>query len=340
MNANSFGSRFVVHTFGESHGVALGCVIDGIPAGLPVDFELLQRQLQRRRPGQSEFVTARNEADEFEILSGVFEGKTLGTPVAVMIRNHDQRSEDYKEIQKQARHGHADDVWREKFHHVDPRGGGRASARETVARVIAGSFAQMLCQTLYPQIKVVGFLSQVGPLKLSEQEFLLAKNMNIDIYPTRFPSTAQKKLVEQLLTEAKVKGESYGAQLELFIQTPPPALGQPVFHKLKADFASALMGINAVNGVSFGEGFLASESAGTDFHKTTETQQYGGIRGGLSTGEDIHLQASIKPTSSILDVAKQGRHDPCLGVRAIPIAEAMLWLVLADHMLWRRTDIL
>lgn len=341
MAANTFGTRFCVHTFGESHGLALGCVIDGLPSGLSVDLGLLRSNLERRRPGQSAFVTPRNESDEFEILSGVFDGKTLGTPVAVIVRNEDQKSSDYEDIKNNPRQGHADDVWLSKFGHVDHRGGGRASARETVARVIAGSFAQMLCQHLYPQLNVHGFLSQIGDFQLTPAEMrqaLTSNSLHTNKYPTRFPSDQQRAHVEEALKEAKNSGESYGARVELLISHPPVALGQPVFHKLKADFASAIMGINAINGVMFGNGFDVSSSKGTDFHKSQESKQYGGIRGGLSTGEAIHLQASIKPTSSILDVAKKGRHDPCLGVRAVPVVESMAWLVLADHILWMRTD--
>lgn len=341
MSANSFGSRLIVHSFGESHGVALGCVIDGLPAGINFDHELLKRNLNRRRPGQSEFVTPRQEADEFEILSGVFEGKTLGTPVAIIVRNQDQKSSDYDEIKTSSRVGHADDIWKLKFSHVDHRGGGRASARETVSRVIAGSFAQMLCMYLYPEIEVFGFVSQMGSFQLSSIELrqaLASNQIHIEKYLTRFPSDQQRQHVEECLRKAKDDGESFGAKIELVIKNPPAALGQPVFHKLKADFASAIMGVNAINGVVFGSGFQASESAGTEFHKSHEVAQYGGIRGGLSTGETIHLQASIKPTSSILDTAKKGRHDPCLGIRAVPILESMLWLVLADHIIWQKTD--
>jgi len=336
MGANTFGERFCVTTFGESHGPALGCVIDGMPANVPFNSELLKKNLERRRPGQSHLVTGRNENDEFEILSGVFENKTLGTPIAVMVRNQDQRSQDYDAIKLASRAGHADDVWKIKFGHTDHRGGGRSSGRETLSRVIAGSFAQMLVTGLQPQIKISTFASAIGPYSLSSEEMISALNIDAYSMPTRFPS-AQAPEVEKLLQEAKVQGESYGGRATLVIQNPGTSLGQPVFHKLKSDLAMAVMSVGATNGVEFGAGFQSQSIKGTQFHRQSQ-EVYGGLRGGLSTGESIVMHVSVKPTSSILDTAKAGRHDPCILIRALQVFESMVWLTLADHYLWKRTD--
>lgn len=337
MSANIFGQRFQVMSFGESHGVALGCVVDGMPAGITFDADLVKLNLERRRPGQSQLVTARNEADEFEVLSGVFEGKTLGTPIALVVRNKDQRPSDYDLIQKAPRAGHADDVWKEKFGHSDPRGGGRSSGRETLARVMAGSLAQMYLRQVCPQLKVHVLASKIAHFELSESEWSAARKLSAYDYPTRFPSAARQKEIENFLLAGKQKGESYGGLGTCLIQNPPRSIGQPVFHKLKSDLAMALMSVGAVNGVEFGEGFNSSNKPGTEFHGGS-SDVYGGIRGGISTGEEISMQVSVKPTSSILDVAKAGRHDPCILIRALPVFESMIWLTLADHVLWSKTD--
>lgn len=339
MSANLFGQRFKVMSFGESHGEALGCVVDGIPAGVNFDPELLKLNLSRRRPGQSQIVTARNEADEFEILSGIFEGRTLGTPVALIVKNKDQRSADYESIRKSPRAGHADDVWLEKFGHSDPRGGGRSSGRETLSRVLAGSLAQMYLRQVCPQMKVKVFSSKIADFTLTESELEKAREKDSYAFSTRFPSEARNQEIEQFLVAGREKGESYGGEATCLIQNPPKSLGQPVFHKLKSDLAMALMSVGAVNGVEFGEGFGSSEIVGTDFHRGS-SGVYGGIRGGISTGEEVVLRVSVKPTSSILDVAKAGRHDPCILIRALPVFESMIWLTLADHFLWSKTDTL
>lgn len=337
MSANSFGNRFRIITFGESHGPALGVVIDGCPAGLPVDLELLQKNMQRRRPGQSgQIVSPRNENDQFEILSGVFEGLTLGTPITMIVRNQDARSEDYATLKNQARAGHADDSWELKFGHRDYRGGGRSSGRETLARVLSGSIAQMLCEKLAPGCQLFAYTSEAGNLQLTEHEETALDPSRIDSYVGRFPSAKHLEL-ESILKKAVEDGNSLGGIVTLKVKGFPSGLGQPVFHKLKSDLAGALMSVGAVNGVELGEGFASTLQDGKSFHQSKQAV-YGGIRGGISTGEEIVFRISVKPTSSILDVARKGRHDPFILTRAIPVLEAMAWLVMADHLLWQRTD--
>ncbi len=344
--ANSFGSKFVLTTFGESHGPGLGAVIDGVPAGLKWDEAVLLRELARRRPGQSRVVTSRSEADAPEVLSGVFQGRTLGTPIAIVIRNTDQRSEDYKKIARSPRAGHADDVWRAKFGHSDPRGGGRSSGRETVARVIGGSVARMFIASEAPKLKIVGFAKQIGPYDLSDADLdAIRSSAAVDKFTARFPSKSQTKKVEKLLLDAKEIGLSYGGVAELWIDGIPRGLGQPVFRKLKSDFAGAMMSIGATIGVEFGEGFAAALAEGSEFHpkaalkeKSRGRSEYGGVRGGLATGDRLVIRVAFKPTSSVLDIAKKGRHDPCIVPRAIPVLESMAALVLADHLLWMRGD--
>ncbi len=349
MAANSFGQHFVVTTFGESHGPALGVVIDGCPAGIPFDEELLARELIRRRPGNTDksgasLTSARQESDQPEVLSGVYEGKTLGTPIAMLVRNQDARSQDYVEIARSPRPGHADDVWREKFGHSDPRGGGRSSGRETVSRVMAGAVAQMVLAALAPGLTVRGFAGQIGPLALSlgERETLwraLPSVAAIDAFPARLPSSRLSSQVTELLSTAKREGRSYGGLVELWCDGVPSGLGQPVFHKLKADLGAALLSIGAVSSVELGDGTEAATAEGSVFHRQSDRpERYGGIRGGISTGERIVLRAAFKPTATVLDAAKAGRHDPCIVPRAIPVLEAMACLVLVDHLLWRRTD--
>ena len=339
MSASQFGSRFSISTFGESHGVALGVLIDGCPAGVPFDAALLQKEMERRRPGHhgsNQVVSGRQEEDQPEVLSGVFENKTLGTPIAIIVRNKDARSQDYDSIKTQARTGHADDVWKNKFSHSDHRGGGRSSGRETVSRVMAGSVAQMMMKVASPKTRVVGYASQIASFKLTDRERSQVLTKNVDSFQARFPS-AQSAQVEKLLQDAQASGESYGGVAEILIHQAPGSLGQPVFHKLKADLAQAFMSVGATNGFELGLGFESVSEKGTEFH-SGDKAVYGGIRGGISTGEDILLRVSFKPTSSIMDVAKKGRHDPCIVTRAIPVLEAMTWLVLADHVLWAKTD--
>lgn len=347
MGANTFGHHFQIHTFGESHGAGLGCVIEGCPSNVEFDFNLLKAELERRRPGHhglqtGEVVSQRNEADEPEVLSGVFEGKTLGTPIAIMVRNQDARSQDYKSIQSNPRAGHADDVWQLKFGHRDHRGGGRSSGRETVARVMGGAVAQMILKKLVPDLHLLGFSTQIGDLALTAEEkqsFLASHAKHLhpqDAYFARFPSQKDQQ-VRELLKKAQETGDSYGAKAEIRVMNMPKGLGQPVFHKLKSDLAAAMMSVGAVSAFQVGEGQPENQK-GTDFHQSSQNSQYGGIRGGISTGDDLILQVTLKPTSSILDVAKKGRHDPCIATRAIPVLEAMTAMVLADHLLLQRLD--
>lgn len=317
--ANTFGTLFRVHSFGESHGTALGAVVDGCPAGVGFDHELLRRELDRRRPGSGPAVSARAEADECEILSGVFEGRTLGTPIAMLVRNRDARSQDYQKIAQQPRAGHADDVWKNKFGHSDPRGGGRSSGRETLARVMGGAVARMMMGALTPELSIESFAAEIGPFKLSQAD-----------QKTEEVSEALMKLREQ--------GNSWGGIAEIQLKAVPVGLGQPVFRKLKSDLTAALMGVGAVSAVEFGQGLHVAERDGVSFHRNAGEDVYGGIRGGISTGETIVVRAHIKPTSSILEVAKQGRHDPCVLIRALPVLESMVALVMADHLLWQRLD--
>ena len=320
MSANTFGQRFQMMSFGESHGSAYGVVIDGMPAGVKYDEALLLKNLARRKPGSSAFVTARSESDQPEILSGFFEGKSLGTPIAVVVRNENQRSGDYDQIQSEARIGHADDTWKNKFGHADHRGGGRSSGRETLNRVIAGSFAQMLMQQLSSNIQVMAYAKKIGNIELQDAAHELPKD------------------IQTMLEKAKAEGESYGGVVECRISQAPANLGQPVFHKFKADLAQAMMSLGATTGFELGAGFEGTELKGTEFHEQMLSVNYGGIRGGITTGEDIVFRVGFKPTSSIKDIAKKGRHDPCIIPRAIPVIEAICWHLLADHWLWSRTD--
>lgn len=341
MSANRFGKFFSLTSFGESHGPALGAVIEGCPAGIPVDEKLLQTWLDRRRPGQSAITTSRQEPDQAEILSGVYQGKTLGTPIVVVIRNQDARSQDYTQLI--TRPGHADDVWREKFGHSDPRGGGRSSGRETLTRVIGAAFAQMFLHTQVPELKIQAFTSAIGPLRIAPQE-LQTLSEKIDLVNAvessmvRCPSLKLSEKMQELLAQAKTEGKSYGGSIHVQVSACPKGLGQPVFHKLKADLAAAYFSIGATAAVEIGDGAEAATQEGSQFHLQKDQSQYGGIRGGISTGEQIAATIHFKPTASVLDVAKQGRHDPCIVPRAVPVVEAMTTLVIADHLLWQRLD--
>ncbi|MGZ3692392.1 MAG: chorismate synthase [Pseudobdellovibrio sp.] len=338
MSANSFGQIFKMTSFGESHGTALGVIIEGCPAGVDFKHELLKSNLDRRKPGQSSVTTSRQEQDTPEILSGVFENKTLGTPICIIVRNHDQKSQDYSEIKDQARIGHADDTWKNKFGHVDYRGGGRSSGRETLARVIAGSVAQMMCEQINPAIKLKSFSSQIADFKLHRNEKNKIWEIDVDKFSTRFPSKDNEPRIVELLEKAKQEGQSYGGIVETQILNLPAGLGQPVFHKFKNDLASAMLSVGAATAFEFGAGFDSVNQKGTDFHAAHESDVYGGIRGGITTGEPLQFSVAFKPTSSIKDTAKKGRHDPCIVPRAVPVIEAMSWLVVADHLLWRRLD--
>lgn len=340
MSANRFGHLFQITSFGESHGPALGVIIEGCPAGVSYRCQVLQQALERRRPGRHLSTSSRNETDEFEILSGVYNEKTLGTPITVIVRNKDARSADYDAIKTNPRRGHADDVWLDKFGHVDHRGGGRSSGRETLARVIGGAFAEMFLSELAPELRVRAFPRQIGEFAITDADLEAVDETNeYDIATSRFFLKEKRwSEVEAMLTNLRENGNSVGGIAEIQIEKSPRGLGQPVFHKLKSDLASAMMSIGAVTGVELGGGFSLATRTGQDVHVTSEQTVYGGIRGGIATGETISIRAAFKPTSSILDVAKKGRHDPCILLRALPVLEAMAYLVLADHMLWSRLD--
>jgi chorismate synthase len=319
----------------------MGVVIDGCPAGVKFQIEELEKALARRRPGANALVSARSEEDKPKILSGVFEGKTLGTPIAIVVENKDTKSESYSFNQDgNFRAGHADDLWRDKFAHWDWRGGGRASGRETLSRVIVGSVAEMFLKQAAPELRVRAFSSEIAGLRLNSPEIERARKSRLEIidsFPARFPGEAASE-VEALLKRAKDEGKSYGGVAEVFVEALPRGLGEPVFDKIKARLASAMMGIGATCGVEFGAGFSAARSEGSVFHGSGETQQYGGVRGGITTGEALNFRVAFKPTSSVLDVAKKGRHDPCIVPRAVPVVEAMTWWVLADMLLLRRLN--
>lgn len=344
MNSNSFGQHFKISTFGESHGNAMGAVIDGCPAGLDFDFDLLKLDLQRRKPGKSnlpanQVVSPRNEPDDFEILSGVLNGKTLGTPIALVIRNQDAKSHDYQNIG--FRKGHADDVWQKKFGIADLRGGGRASARETVARVAAGSIAKMLLKKWYPKLNFFGFSQSIGAFNLSVEELAVLKNQKkinsefIDQCPARFLGSNANEVISYL-QQLQQDNDSIGGAVQMVIENAPENLGQPVFNKLKSDLSAAMLSVGGTCGFELGMNTIDNlKLTGKEFHSKNF---YGGIRGGISTGEEIYFRIYMKPTSSIMDVAKNGRHDPCLLPRAIPVFEAMTALVLADHVLAMRLD--
>jgi chorismate synthase len=342
MRGNQFGKLFCLNTFGESHGPAMGALIDGCPSGVVWQQDMLNRFLERRRPGGSQLVSQRAEPDRVEILSGVYEGVTLGTPIAAVIENVDARSKDYAAEEVKMRQGHATDLWQDKYGHSDPRGSGRASGRETVSRVIGGAVARMFVTQLYPEASVVAFVSRIGVMSMSESECLDAAEAleadpwHVDEFSLRCPSAEKNEDMEVMLSRAKETGESYGGLAYMRIVGLPRGLGQPVFHKLKSELASGFLSIGATNGVELGQGFAASEMSGKEFHDLN--QDYGGIRGGLSTGDPITLRVAFKPTSSRQDVALKGRHDPCIVPRAIPVLEAMAWLVLADQILLARVD--
>jgi len=350
MSGNSFGNSFVVTTFGESHGVALGCVIDGCPPGLELSKEDIQKELDKRKPGASKYTTQRKEDDEVEILSGVFEGRTTGTPIGLIIRNQDQKSKDYDDLKDTFRPSHADYVYSKKYGFRDHRGGGRSSARETAMRVAAGAIAKKYLNEKQG-IKITGYLSQIGPVKISEVDFT-----QVDKNPFFCPDSKVLVEIETLIDKLRKEGDSVGAKIEVAVENMPIGLGEPVFDKLEADLAKGLMSINAVKGFEIGKGFDLIESKGSEVRDEMSPEGYlsnnsGGISGGISTGQDIKLSIALKPTSSINKEGKtidktgevksiqvKGRHDPCVGVRATPIAEAMTALVVLDHFLRNRAQ--
>lgn len=352
MASNRFGQLLTFTTWGESHGPAIGCVVDGMPAGIELTEADIQPWLDKRKPGTSRFVTQRQESDRVEILSGVFEGRTTGHPVSLLIRNEDQRSKDYDAIKDQWRPGHADYTYDVKYGIRDHRGSGRASARETAMRVAAGALARKLL----PTITLRGAVVQIGPHKIDRTRFDWAE---VENNPFWCPDAASVPVWEQFLDETRKAGSSAGAIIELVAAGVPAGLGEPVYGKLNAEIAAALMSINAVKGVEIGDGFALAAlpgteaadamRAGSDGNPHFLSNHAGGILGGISTGQEIIARFVVKPTSSILtprpsldkhghevEVMTKGRHDPCVGIRAVPVGEAMLAFVLADQLLRAR----
>ncbi|MBH44092.1 MAG: chorismate synthase [Gammaproteobacteria bacterium] len=351
MSGNTFGKIFTLTTFGESHGKALGCIVDGCPPNMKLDESDIQIDLNRRKPGQSKYTTQRKESDTVEILSGIFEGKTTGTPIALIIYNEDHKPKDYSEIKEKFRPGHADYTYTQKYGIRDYRGAGRSSARETVARVAGGAIAKKYLQESIG-IKILGYVSQIGIHKPKKIDILSA-NKN-DFF---FPDSDMIPTLEQYIDEIRKDGDSIGAEVTIVVQNMKPGLGNPVFDKLDALLAYAMMSINAVKGVEIGSGFDVIKMKGSESRDEITTKGFqsnnaGGTLGGISTGQDLIIKLALKPTSSILKSAKtinqdnqdttistKGRHDPCVGIRATPIAEAMAALVLCDLFLRHRAQI-
>lgn len=350
MSGNSIGQLFTVSTAGESHGKALVAIVDGCPAGIEIDEAMLQVDLDRRKPGQSRHTTQRREADRVSILSGVFEGKTTGTSIALLIENEDQRSKDYSNIQNLFRPGHADFTYHHKYGFRDYRGGGRSSARETAIRVAAGAIAKAALKKLF-NTEIYGYLSQLGPIKPSTFDKSAIENTQ---NPFFWPNLQDIPELETYMDQLRKSGNSIGAKVTVIADNVPVGLGEPVFDRLDADIAHALMGINAVKGVEIGDGFDCIEALGTEFRDEITADGFlsnhaGGILGGISSGQPIIAHIALKPTSSLrlegrtidtdgaeTTVVTHGRHDPCVGIRATPIAEAMLAIVLLDHALRNR----
>lgn len=358
MRGNSFGKAFCITTFGESHGAGIGVVIDGCPAGLPIETEMIENELARRRPGQSDITSPRSEDDSIEILSGIFEGKSTGTPIAILIRNKDARPGDYDQLKQAYRPSHADYVWDQKFGFRDHRGGGRSSARETAARVAAGAVARQIL--LQAGIRISAFTQQVGGISAPDDY----RQMNLSTAEenaVRCPDPATAARMEELIQKVKSAGDSIGGRIRCVCSAVPAGLGEPVFDKLHAELGRAMLSINAARGFQMGEGFSGLEKTGSqnndvffrDGHGSirTKTNFSAGIQGGISNGEDIWFEVAFKPVSTLmLDqetvdrdgnsvlLEGKGRHDPCVLPRAVPIVEAMTCLVLADFLLRRRLD--
>jgi chorismate synthase len=350
VSGNTFGKLFTVTTFGESHGPALGAVVDGCPPGLPLTAADMQPDLDRRKPGTSRYTTQRREGDEVEILSGVFEGMTTGTPIGLLIRNTDQRSKDYSKIKDRFRPAHADYTYQQKYGQRDYRGGGRSSARETAMRVAAGAIAKKWLNARYG-IVIRGYLSQLGPLSADQHDWDLVETNpffcgDADLIPQ----------LEQFMQELNKRGDSVGARINVVAEGVPAGWGEPIFDRLDADIAHAMMGINAVKAVEIGAGFNSVAQYGSQHRDELTPEGFrsnnaGGVLGGISSGQPITVSMALKPTSSIrlpgdsidvdgnaVEVITTGRHDPCVGIRATPIAEAMLALVLIDHALRHRAQ--
>ena len=350
MSGNTIGKNFTVTTFGESHGVALGCVIDGCPPGIEISSEEIQKELDLRKPGSNKYTTQRKENDEVEVLSGIFEGITTGTPIGLLIRNKDQRSSDYDELKDVFRPSHADYSYIQKYGIRDHRGGGRSSARETSMRVAAGAIAKKFLKSKL-SIEIDGYVSQIGKFKIESFEKDEIKNN-----PFFCPDKNLVPELEKYIDELRKEGDSIGAKITVCASGMPLGLGEPVFDKLDADIAHALMSINAVKGVEIGSGFEVINLQGSENRDEMSPDGFksnnsGGISGGISTGQDLVASIALKPTSSIMvegdtvnkkgesvKVQSKGRHDPCVGIRAVPIAEAMIAIVLTDHFLRNRAQ--
>ncbi|MBA3564710.1 MAG: chorismate synthase [Gammaproteobacteria bacterium] len=350
MSGNSIGRLFTLTTFGESHGPALGAIVDGCPPGLELGENDLMADVERRRTARSRFTSQRREPDRVRILSGIFEGLTTGTPIGLLVENVDQRPKDYAAIRDRFRPGHADYSYQQKYGIRDYRGGGRSSARETVMRVAAGAIARKYLR-LRLGVEIYGYLRQLGPIRLEPVDL-----GSVDHNPFFCPDPVRVPELETYMKALAKEGNSIGARIDIVARGIPPGLGEPVFDKLSADIAHALMGINAVKGVEIGAGFAVVEQKGTEHRDAITPQGFasnhaGGILGGISSGQDIHVSIALKPTSSLrlpcatidangepVELVTHGRHDPCVGLRATPIAEAMLALTLMDHYLRHRAQ--
>ena len=350
MAGNSIGQFFRVTTFGESHGLALGCIVDGVPPGIPLTEADIQHDLDRRRPGTSRYTTQRREPDQVKILSGVFEGVTTGTSIGLLIENTDQRSQDYGAIKDLFRPGHADYTYEQKYGQRDYRGGGRSSARETAMRVAAGAIAKKYLQMKHGVV-VRGYLAQIGDIACELKDWSI-----VEENPFFCPDAEKLEALDELMRGLKKEGDSIGAKVTVMADNVPPGLGEPVFDRLDADLAHALMSINAVKGVEIGDGFAVVSQRGSQHrdeirHDGFQSNHAGGILGGISSGQTISANLAMKPTSSItvpgktitrdgeeVEMITKGRHDPCVGIRAVPIAEAMVAIVLMDHLLRQRAQ--
>ena len=350
MSGNTIGKLFSVTTFGESHGLALGCTVDGCPPGISLTEEDIQLDLDRRKPGTSRHTTQRREADQVKILSGVFEGKTTGTPIGLIIENTDQRSKDYSKIAETFRPGHADYSYQHKYGFRDYRGGGRSSARETAMRVAAGAIAKKYLKEKF-NIEIRGYLSQLGPIKIEKIDLSI-----VETNPFFCPDVDKISEMESYMDALRKEGDSIGAKIDVVASNVPPGLGEPIFDRLDAELAHSLMSINAVKGVEIGDGFECVDSKGTYFRDEITPEGFlsnhaGGVLGGISTGQDIVARIALKPTSSLripgksinlkaeaIEVITEGRHDPCVGIRATPIAEAMMAITIMDHVMRHRAQ--
>lgn len=345
--SNTIGTRFKLTTFGESHGIALGGIIDGCPSGITLDFEFIQNELDRRKPGQSKIVTQRKESDTVKFLSGIFEGKTTGTSIGFIIENENQKSNDYDHLKDTYRPSHADYVYEKKYGHRDYRGGGRTSARETVNWVVAGAIAKQII----PQIKINAFVSSVGSISLNANYKDLDFKL-IESNPVRCPDLVVAKQMEDLISSIKKEGDTIGGVITCVVQNVPIGLGEPIFNKLHAELGKAMLSINAVKGFEYGSGFESATMRGSEHNDlfnedgTTKTNLSGGIQGGISNGMDIYFKVAFKPVATLLqkqqvlnskgEIIEQqgkGRHDPCVVPRAVPIVEALTSLVLLDNYL-------